>query len=604
MGFTDPIGWIFASLALVLLYLFLRPQRQPARIVPAVFLWPQLPPPRRRRWDPLLLLQLLALLALVAALAGPYVERPAPSLPQRHVLVLDRTASMQARYGAGTRFEAAKAEADRYVSSLKPGDQVALVSVAEQAELLVPFSNDLEGVRRSLAALKPYDSGGRLAQALSLAHSLVQAAEPRGQVAVFSDFADADLPAALLAHAQLFPVGVGDDNVGIESLEITQPRWQTGARPELALRVRNFGSTAKHGLLLLEREGQPLLQKGFTLEAGQTETVVQPLVGAGVVSARLLVPDLLAADNEASVYVPETDSLRVCLVSPQLDRWPELQLLSAAARNLRFDTRGCATGGGEADVYLFHRVRPPEDFPHPALVVDPPARVAGQSGRSFREVKLVAWDARHPIFAGWTPAFPMPLTRVRAIEVSGNAVPLLWGKAGDELVTVAWIKEAPGRQVWWAFDPVREPLLTSEGFPLAVFLLQSLAWLKPAEPAASVWPVGQAWPLAVGSPAVVRLPNGEEHPLPSGTESFVPHWRGHYEFHGPKGTASVHVAAADPREGDIAPKLRAASAPSSGPSMLAATERVPWGKAVLTAALVLLLFEAWIASRLASGVTR
>lgn len=600
MGFTEPVAWMFASLALVLLYLFLRPERSVARIVPAVFLWPDLPPKRRRRWDPLLILQLLALLMLVATLAGPYLERPAPLLPERHVLVVDRTASMQASYRTGTRLDAAKEAVERYLSGLGPGDQAALVVVGEQAEVLVPFSHDLERLRHAVRTLAPFDSGGSLAHGLALARSLLGGSEASATVAVFSDFADPDLPRGLVDEALLFPVGGGDDNVAIADFAVIQRPWQTGFAAEVSLRVRNYGSKVKHGLVVIEWQGRVLLQRGFTLGPGETTGVVQQVPGGGAIAAKILTDDLLAVDNEASAWVSEPEPLQVCLISAQGSPWRELQALAEAAGNLRVTSRSCTGGQTHSDVYLFYRARPPEDFPHPALVVDPPGGSRQWPERVVRDVAVVAWDAHHPIFSGWTPAFPLPFNQVRAIEVPDNSSPFIWGRAADELVSVAWVSEGPPRQVWLAFDAAREPLLTSQGFPLAVFLLQSFAWLRPAQPLAAVWPVGQAHPLTVGSPAVVLLPSGEERALPLGTQSFVPHWRGRYELRGPKGQVSLHAVALDPRESAIAPRPPTGDRRSSVSSTQGA-QRVPWGRAALIAAMLLLMFEAWLAAQVAPG---
>lgn len=597
MGFAEPIAWMFASLALVLVYLFLRPARRAPRLVPGIFLWPVAAPRRRARWDPLFFVQLLALLSLVMALAGPYRARLGASGPQRHVLVLDRTASMQARHAATTRFDAAKAEAEGYLSSVKPGDEVAVVAVGEQAELVVPFSKDLDQVRQALVGLQPYDSGGSLALGLSLAQTLAQGSEPKGRVVVFSDFAETELPEALLADATLFPVGKGDDNIGIDLFEVTQQALSTGGPAEVTVRVRNFGSSVKHGLLLLEWEGQALLHKGFTLGPEETEAVVQRLPGGGFVAARVEASDLLATDNEVAAFVPRIEPLRVCLISAQGSQWPELQALGAAG-NIRVDTRGCASANGNAEVYVFHRARPPENFSYPALVMDPPARSLARPERMFREVPIVAWNKNHPIFSGWMPAFSLPLQRLRAIEVPDNATPLLWAEARGGPVAAAWSAESPVRQVWLGFDAVREPLLTSEGFSLAVFVLQSLAWLRATEPVISFWLVGHPYPVPVGSPTTVRLPTGEELLLPAGTSSFVPHWRGRYEFRGPNGHTFYHAVAIDSRESKIAPQLAVASRASAELADKGVEQRIPWGNAVLTGALLLLLFEAFLAGRL------
>ncbi|MCX8071804.1 MAG: VWA domain-containing protein [Candidatus Binatia bacterium] len=598
MRFSEPIAWTFASLALVLLYLYFRPRPRRAIVVPAVFLWPDSPPRQQRRWDPLLLLQLLALGSLVAALAGPYREHVSPTAPKSHVLVLDRSASMQATDAQGTRFAAAKVQALDYLNALRPGDRVAVVAVSEQPEIIVPFSTDHDRVAAQLTALEPYDSAGSLAQALALAQTLANASEPQGRIAVFSDFADADVPPSLLAGAASFPIGRSDRNVGITELTLAQRPWQTIRDSELTIRVRNYGSHLEHGLLAVEWQGRPLLRQGITLPPRESDTViVERLPGAGMLSIKLTADDLLATDNEAAIWVPEPQPLRLCVTSAQ--PWPELQTLAQAVPGLRLGRKDCATGTSPADIYLFHRARPPEEFRYPALVIDPPPQQHGAGQRSVRELALVAWDVQHPIFSHWTPAFPSPVKAVGELAPPTGAVPILWGRDRQELVPVAWAAERPARQVWLGFDLAHEPALSVEGFPLAVFLLESLSWLRPVPAAQEFWSVGKPYPLNVGTPAVVRLPNGSEHTLLA-EGSFTPHWRGHYEVRGPGGEASFVAVAMDARESDIAPKLALPAAHTRSLPEQPTRTRIPWGSAVLTTALVLLLLEAWASGRLAA----
>lgn len=599
MGFAEPLAWIFVSLAAILLYLYWRPPAQRIRVVPALFLWPQVPPPPRRpRWDLLWLLQLLALVALVAALAKPYSERQAPPQPQRHVLVVDRTASMQARDVQPSRFELAKIQAMDYLDRLRPGDLAALIAVGEQAEVLAPFSAEIAQLRARIAALEPYDSGGSLAPGLSLAQSLASESEPKARVAVFSDFAEDDVPTALFEGASLFAVGSGNRNVGIESVEVAQRPWQRAGEAKIVVQVRNYGDQVEHGLLIVEWEGRALLRQGFTLRPRDHQALaIEQVAGPGQLTIDIVSDDFLTTDNHAQVRLTDPDPLRVCWVSAQMDQWADLQKLAAAWGRLRLAGRSCASGSEPTDVYVFHRVRPPQDLATPAVVMDPPPTGSGPVGPVYRDVPVLAWDGQQPIFASWNPSFPLPLHSARRSEPPEGARPLLWGRLDPATDVIAWWREQPARQVWLGFDLTRENILSTEGFSLSVFFLESLAWLHPRLPAGGAWPAGRPFPVPGPTRATVVLPNGQEYVLPPGVSSFVPHWRGRYEVRSAHGDVAFYVSALDPRESNIAPRPPRIGVIAPGSPPEETVIRIPWNDAVLAAALGLLLLEAWLASR-------
>lgn len=594
MGFAEPAAWLFAALAAVLWYLHWRQRRQAVQVVPALFVWPALPPPRRRQWDLLLLLQLAILFGLVAALARPYSEHAGGSAPARHILVVDRTASMQARTGGTTRFEAARARAREYLERLSPGDEVALIAVGEEPEVLVPYTRDVSRVRAALLALVPYDSGGSLERTLAVAQSLRDTAGGQARIAVFSDFAGADIPRTWGPGVTWFPVGEGDHNLAITDVVVRAPAWHGPQEAEVEVRVHNYGHSPAHGLLLVDVAGRSVLRTGFTLAAGETQTfAARHLPTAGDIVATVAADDLLAADNTAVAWLEAPAPLRLCLVSSAGGPWPELERLAAAAGRLQVLPAGCARQPQAADVFVY-RGAPPTEPAAPALVVDVAEPTAARAAVR-RDVTVAAWNPEHAIFSGWSPAFPLSLPRVRLGTLPEYAVPLLWGQAGEELVVLAWASEHGGRRIWFRFDPLQESLVRPDSFPLGVFFLESLAWLRPEPPAARAWVAGKALPLAARNGATVRLPSGETIALAPGTPAFVPHWRGRYEVRDTSGTTVLLVSANDPGEGDIAPRPPDSLPPGSEEP---APVRVPWQHGVLATVLALLVLEtAWRAWR-------
>src|SRR5207244_3309966 len=126
----------------------------------------------RRRFRPALLfvLQLVLLLALIAGLVRPYVQSATPAAERvRLLVVLDVSASMQAREEGGTRFELARRRARALVAQLLTGDEVMLVTAAERAHVLLAWTADHARAQDRLEALEPLDTPTDLAAALELA---------------------------------------------------------------------------------------------------------------------------------------------------------------------------------------------------------------------------------------------------------------------------------------------------------------------------------------------------------------------------------------------------------------------------------------------------
>src|SRR3990172_3129620 len=108
LAFAEPLALLFAGLyaVLVLFYLWERWRRRVE--VPSLLLWEAVQEDilraRRFRPDLLFVLQLLLLTCLIAGLARLYLCGPAATpIGGRHIILLDTSASMQARETQRTR---------------------------------------------------------------------------------------------------------------------------------------------------------------------------------------------------------------------------------------------------------------------------------------------------------------------------------------------------------------------------------------------------------------------------------------------------------------------------------------------------------------------
>lgn len=172
--------------ALVILY-FLRLRRRSVE-VSTTLLWKKAiqdlqanAPFQRLRRNILLFLQLLVLAAVLLAIAQPQLSGQALQ-GQRHIILIDRSASMSALDGDGSgasRLAAAKARAIAMVDGMREpglflggtGDEAMVIAFSISAEVRHQFTSDKASLRRAIEAIEPTDAPSLLDEAMRLARA-------------------------------------------------------------------------------------------------------------------------------------------------------------------------------------------------------------------------------------------------------------------------------------------------------------------------------------------------------------------------------------------------------------------------------------------------
>jgi hypothetical protein len=173
-GIANPLGALaFLALA-VLVLLYLRSRRRQAIPVATLFLWRRVRAPlvehRSFRPDLLFWLQAAILAALAAACLRPYLERAAGAAPAARLLVLlDVSASMQARELDGVRFDLARARVQSELAGLPAGDEVMIVTAGARTSVGLRWSTDRALARSRLEEITALDVPTDLTPALELA---------------------------------------------------------------------------------------------------------------------------------------------------------------------------------------------------------------------------------------------------------------------------------------------------------------------------------------------------------------------------------------------------------------------------------------------------
>ncbi|MBV9323011.1 MAG: VWA domain-containing protein, partial [Chloroflexi bacterium] len=611
MGFLAPSVFILGAVllaAIVATYL-LRPRR-PVRRVSSTFLWlaalHELEAQRPWRRVPpslLLLLQIAALVAIVAAVARPFVLTT-QSTGSFTIALLDASASMQATDLKPSRFEVARTRVGQMIDALEPAQQLAIVSLDDQPHVVAQPSSDHALLERELATAQPTSLAAKLPAALSVAGSLAEG-HADAQVVIVGDGSldRSQVPSNFGVPVRY--VGVGSTTASNLAVAGLTTRLTDGQLSALARVVNNSPQTAT-ATLTLKVDGNRFDAHSLTIAPHATANQEWDNLPAAArtLEASLDQPDDLALDNAAWAVVGGDRPTRVLLVS-------DGNVFVEHALSLRAGTQ--VTRVGPAD-YTSQNQNQAYDL----IVLDgyvPPTLPAGAS------VLLL----HPPPNNGWLTVGAD--TSVSSISAARQSDPLLADVPLDgthisqarRLTAPPWadavltspetplmlVGEQDGRRIGViGFDVHQSDFPLLPGFP--VLMQHLLDWLVPqASTATPVVQVGETVSLAplpetvsldVVTPDGQRLQVGPPFPIPAFTATTTP---GLYQViqrdaAGRESTASFAANFVDANESKLAPgsDSGAPSAPATNHPLEAPHE---FWEALVVVALVLLGIEVALA---------
>jgi Ca-activated chloride channel family protein len=318
VGFLAPLALAFAALSIPILILYMLKLRRRDVLVSSTLLWQRLlrdreanAPWQRLRRNLLLLLQLLILALLTLALARPFV--PAPTVVSGSVIVLlDVSASMQARDVVPTRFDAAVQAAQDIVAGLGSTDVATIVAVGPQPQVLASATNDRALLRRALGDAAPTNGPADWEAAFALAAAGLTSAKDVC-VVIISDGALPETLPALPGEVHFVGVGGAGDNLAITALATREGP----AGPQAFLRLVNYGAADAEPLIeffadgvLFDARRLPVLAHGSA-----ALTLTDLPYDLQVLQAHLSTTDALPLDDAAwAVHAPPVSG-RILLVS-------------------------------------------------------------------------------------------------------------------------------------------------------------------------------------------------------------------------------------------------------------------------------------------------
>ncbi len=306
MTFLFPVFFwtLLGLIPLVAVYfLKLRPRRKPTT---AYFLWQAVFEQKRssslfqRLRDLLsLLLMLLAFLAVVFALTAPEF---AADERKDLLLLVDNSASMNAREGGQTRLDLAKEVATQIVRSLGANQQAAIAAVAWDVQYHSHFTTNpralmeaLDHIEASVSPLEP--------KALT-ALSLEEGVTDRYRIVLISD--GAALGQSVPNPIELLKVGTRRDNVGLVACDIQALQTQP-YRLSLYFRLASSYEVPVEVDILVKYgpQGQTVKVIPVTVQPGNNEPELYTFEAGGEGQWRVEIDldDALAEDNLAYLVV-------------------------------------------------------------------------------------------------------------------------------------------------------------------------------------------------------------------------------------------------------------------------------------------------------------
>ena len=600
MSFSSP-GWLLALLVVPLLIvvhaLSIRWRSTPAS---SLVFWNEVLRERkaslriRRLLTSLvLLLQCLAMTGLAFALAGPLVRGRGRAGAQDVVLVLDATASMQAREGARSRFDLARERGLSLAAGLRGGARMAVVLAERSPRLLSAFTTDKGALRRLLREATPTDEAGDVAAAALFGISL---RDPRrgGQVVLETDGAFDDLAGVdtTLPWFRVDLVGTAQDNVGITQMSL---RMASGPEPGyvLFLAVRSTARAPVDVPLTVSAAGRPVLSRVVRVPAGGRSVVTVPWTGpaTGRVEARLPSRDPFPLDDRAYAVFAPARRVQVLVIGPQP------YFLQRALSSLPGVTVRTQEVPGpvlpQDDVVVYDGVQPPALDPgnYILLGVAPPNLPLKVTG-SLRVPTVTGWSRDDPLLDSVSLA---GLAIGGALDLEPGPGFSILAASGTSPLVMSW--DHPGlKALLLAFDPSASDFPLRPGFP--ILLANTLSWFFPAwlQAQADQTPAGEPRLLDAGGAArvtVTKPDGGREVIAASGPSAtfFDADEAGFYRVEAGDSSSEFAANLDSDSETDITPRFSppAGISPSTGSPGLP----VPVWPLLAAAVLAFLLLEWW-----------
>ena len=627
LGLTGiQLAGVFAAVAAPLVGLYLLRMHRQRVEVPFVKLWERVLAERQpsswwRRLRRLLslALQLAFAVLVIFALGDPRLAGTSHSA-KSIVVVVDCSASMQARDVAPNRMARAKQEARALVRSLGGADSAMIVRMDAEPVPQTGWETDAAALDRAVDALDTTDTAADWDGALAIANDALRG-RPGPTIVVVSDGALGETTRKTEADVRFVQVGASGDNVGVTAFSVRRYPANKSSY-EVLLEVKSHAQKPVKRTLTLEADGEVVDVATLDLAPGEKARRFYPnLSGASSKLVAKLEPhDSFVTDDVAYALLPPRKKQKVLVVTPG-NLFLEGALLLEESADI--DRIGPAAYSAEKaqgyDAVVFDRfapselpkvagalfVAPPKDgspFPVRASITRPFLTETAQQHPLMRWISLTDVNISESEVFGLehgdvalAGALHQPIIVAGVRQHGGMNPPSPPGEAGRG-PSPLWVGATKVMAI--GFDVRKSDLPMRVAFP--VMLVGALDWFAGEDAnVLGTYRTGRPWHVPSPGGAEVTLvdPTGAKVTAPVGDDGAATFFGRHAGFHVVRaagGESSIAANLTDPNESNIAPRAliidgKIATAPElhgTGP------RRQIWAWLVV-AALLLTIFE-WV----------
>jgi hypothetical protein len=441
-----------------------------------------------------LLLQLISLLLLLLAIAQLRLGSPA-RYSRDHVLIVDTSAWMAARFGQSRLIDRARLAADSYVNALPPADRVMVVRADVLATPALLFESDRKKIHLAVDQTQPGAAPLNLQEAVDFALQAqkVQAQRPGEIVFVGAGRVPSEQAVRLNAPAnfRLISIDGPTEHVGLRKVSVHRAMDDPDTW-EVFIAAKNYGVVARSVPVVVAFGGSPVATRRFELKPAAEEDISFRFKtrAAGWLEARLTTQDAFRQDSRAILELPPRGVLPVTIYSaepdllrPIFNAIPGIQANFLPVSNYKPDARG--------GIVLLDHFAPPSPPAAQSIWLEPPADKSPVPVRSVEQkVKLNQWQADHPLGVGLR-ARDIELASAQIFRPAPGDITVARSDAGPVIVA------RPGnpKMVVLGFHPVRSGMKYQLTTPL--LFANIIRWMAPD--------AFRSWELTAGTVGTVDV---------------------------------------------------------------------------------------------------
>jgi len=519
---------LFASLLVLLLHALSARERR--RDVSALALWEGLPgEPQsraarlRQQLDPLILLQLAVLLALVTALAQPAWMTRSTSLSGL-AIVLDGSASMRATDDDDTTaYDRAVQEALSLIERY-PATATAVVQLSSRPTILARPDHAHTDVRDALLRSEPTWYGEGTTETLVALLGSLGGESQFERVVVLSDHVAPDLPATF----ESILVGTAD-NLALTGFTVRENRDGIGVTALVSV-LNDSDGYADATIRIDDRTNQTSLS--LLLEPGEAGSFLIPFPTSGGTrfTASLDPGDGFPADNQRTFSLDRPIDVRVHWLGTE-NRYLMAALRAVAPIRL-------VDSPADADLTVVHDAAAPASLAGTILCIHGAIEGLITPGDSFPVSQVDVTQPDHALLQDVEPdAFRIRRAPAAALPASASIV-----LGSRELPLLAIVDDSTRSVVYLAPDILDSNLPITVGFPLLIRNILSGLVRLPSGLAYRSAEVGDPISLAGrGTIDALYDPNDERIDVPDGLSTFRPTVPGFHTLLTDRGAFAIAV---------------------------------------------------------------